>query len=96
MVDCSTCEYEQICEMPEFVRNDLKHCKTYTEKVEEQNIDRIKRMTDKELAFFLTEQCLQAMYFYFGKEEVEKINFDKDHDANIKLDWLHSKTSAIF
>ena len=96
MVDCSTCEFENICEMPDFIRNDIKKCRTYKEKVELTNEERIKNMSDKELAYFLTEQVLHGMLFYFGKEDVEKINFDKENDAKIKLDWLHSKNSAVF
>lgn len=96
MVDCSTCEFESICEIPDFVRNDLKKCRTYKEKVELTNEERIKKMSDNELAHFLTEQVLQGMLFYFGKEDVEKINFDKENDVKIKLDWLRSKNSAVF
>ena len=50
MADCKTCEYEKICEMPDFVRNDLKLCKTYQEKKPQTNADRIRAMTDEELA----------------------------------------------
>lgn len=50
MRKCDTCEYEKICEMPDFVRNNLKLCKTYTEKRVRTNADRIRAMNNEELA----------------------------------------------
>lgn len=55
MVDCKTCEYEKICVMPDFVRNDLRLCKTYTEKARQTNADKIRAMNDEELAEFLRQ-----------------------------------------
>lgn len=55
MADCKTCEYEKICEMPDFVRNDLKKCATYRQKKPQTNADRIRTMSDEELAEWLTK-----------------------------------------
>ena len=55
MVDCKTCEYEKVCEMPDFVRNNLKMCKTHTPKVKKTNAMRIRSMTDEELAELFTK-----------------------------------------
>ena len=56
MVDCKTCEYENVCTMPDFVRNDLKRCKVYQEKKLQSQADRIRAMSDEELAEFITKQ----------------------------------------
>ena len=50
MADCKTCEYENVCEMPDFVRNDLKNCKVYEPKKKQTNADRIRAMSDEDLA----------------------------------------------
>ncbi len=55
MQNCKTCEYEKVCEIPDFVRNDLKLCKTYKEKKMKTNADKIRSMSDEELADFLEE-----------------------------------------
>lgn len=60
MVDCKTCEYENVCEMPDFVRNNLKMCKTHTPKVKQTNADRIRSMTDEELAEFISSLVRNA------------------------------------
>lgn len=53
MVDCKSCEYETMCVMPEFIRNNLKACKVYEPKEKKTNADRIRSMSDEELAEFL-------------------------------------------
>ena len=55
MADCKTCNFENICEMPEFVRNNLKDCKVYEVKKKQTNADRIRAMSDEELAKWLTK-----------------------------------------
>ncbi len=55
MVDCKTCEYEKICEMPDFIRNDIRLCKTYKEKKPQTNDDRINHMSAEEKAEWLFE-----------------------------------------
>lgn len=72
MADCKTCEYEKVCEMPDFVRNNLKLCKTYTPKIKRTNSDKIRSMSDEELAEFLpvvfdcmcnpTEECMKNTF----------------------------------
>lgn len=53
MADCKSCEYETMCTMPEFVRNNLKACKVYETKKKKTNADRIRAMSDEELAELL-------------------------------------------
>lgn len=55
MADCKTCSFENICEMPDFVRNNLKDCKVYEVKKKQTNADRIRAMSDEELAEFLEQ-----------------------------------------
>lgn len=55
MADYNTCEYENICTMPEFVRNNLKACKVYEPKKKKNNADCIRTMSDDELAEFLEQ-----------------------------------------
>ena len=91
MEKCKTCEYEKICEMPDFVRNDLRLCKTYTPKIKKTNADRIRSMSDEELAEFLygidhfvdDGQCIVCF------EEI-RLNDDK---VDI-LDWLQSEVKG--
>ena len=77
MRKCDTCEDEKLCEMPDFVRNNLKLCKTYTEKIVRTNADRIRKMSDEELAEFLAETELHGSQGSY-----------KDY-----LDWLKSPTN---
>jgi len=86
MVDCKSCEYENVCEMPDFVRNNLKMCKTHTPKVKQTNADRIRSMTDEELARFF--DCgLGDVSINFHCEECDNhLNCDVCY-----LEWLQSE-----
>ena len=55
MADCKSCNFENICTMPDFVRNNLKNCKVYEPKKKQTNADRIRAMSDKELAEYLDD-----------------------------------------
>jgi hypothetical protein len=39
MANCKTCNFENVCTMPDFVRNDLKNCKVYEPKKKKTNFD---------------------------------------------------------
>ena len=77
MQKCETCEYEKVCEIPDFVRNNLKSCKTYNEKKVKTNADKIRSMSDEELAEFLAETELHGSQGSY-----------KDY-----LEWLKSPTT---
>lgn len=55
MADCKTCNFENICEMPDFVRNNLKYCRVYEPKKKRTNADRLRTMSGEELAEFLEQ-----------------------------------------
>lgn len=77
MVDCKTCEYENVCEMPDFVKNNLKLCKTHTPKIKRTNAMRIRAMSDAELAEFLVN---------FNN------NFGTEYEGEMScLEWLQSE-----
>lgn len=93
MVDCKTCEYENVCEMPDFVRNNLKTCKTHTPKVKRTNADRIRAMTDEELAEFLRRidkgwDAVCGNYAYLQKGVVI---CGRDDFGEKILQWLQSE-----
>ena len=50
MANCKTCEYEDVCVIPHF-----KNCIVYEEKKQQSQADRIRAMSDEELAEFLTD-----------------------------------------
>ena len=54
MVDCGTCIYEDVCVMPDFVRNDLKKCKVYKQKPDYKKII----ITDKERVYIFQVELL--------------------------------------
>lgn len=93
MQKCQTCEYEKVCEIPDFVRNNLKLCKTYKEKKVKTNADKIRSMSDEELAEFLpivsnflcrpTDECMNTIC---NRGECEKTK-------ECALDWLKSPTT---
>lgn len=55
MTKCKSCNFENICTMPDFVRNNLKNCKVYEPKKKQTNADKIRAMNDEELAEFLVD-----------------------------------------
>ena len=85
MVDCKTCEYEKVCEMPDFVRKDVKKCRTYQQKIPQTNGQKIRAMSDEELAEFLK----QYMSCGFCDARDRK-NGCKDCNA-LLLEWLKSE-----
>ena len=60
MVDCKTCEHENVCPMPDFVRNNLKLCRKYRQKKPQTQGDRIRAMSDEELAEFLNTLFIEG------------------------------------
>ena len=54
------------------------------------NGDKIRSMTDNELAVLMANQILNALHFYCGTEAFEKIDFRKSIEVDMKLDWLRS------
>lgn len=95
MEKCKTCEYEKICEMPDFVRNDLKLCKTYTQKIKKTNADRIRKMNDEELADFLEEfeACDVCKYLDNNRCTFENPCVHEFAGAMI-YDWLQSEVKG--
>lgn len=84
MIDCKTCELEKLCEMPDFVRNDLKKCATYRQKNPQTQADKIRAMSDEELAEFINRKiacdCCSAKH----------CNSDERCEVDI-LQWLKSE-----
>jgi hypothetical protein len=60
------------------------------------NADKIRNMSDEELAELLANQVLNALHFYCGTETFEKIDFKKSIEVDMKLDWLRSDTVKEF
>ena len=93
MVDCKTCELEKLCDMPEFVKNDLKKCATYTQKKPQTNADRIRSMSDEELAdenlYFISEHALKEGFHYTGLDGGYYKTAKEAVKAN--LQWLKSE-----
>ena len=93
MADCKTCNFENICEMPEFVRNNLKDCKVYEVKKKQTNADRIRVMTDEELA----RKRIDRIDMYTSSDLKEYIGdfagiVNSEEEAIKKeLEWLQSE-----
>lgn len=88
MADCKTCEFENVCTMPDFVRNDLKRCKVYQEKTLQSQGDKIRAMSDEELAEFLDGfDAVCGMCIYVG--ECSQITEGKCREGF--LQWLKSE-----
>lgn len=90
MVDCKTCEYENVCTMPDFVKNDLKRCKVYQEKKPYTNADRIRSLSDEELAEWLEnfnacELCQRKFIDCYSSTDCEK------HRKEMVVEWLKSE-----
>ena len=100
MEKCKTCEYEKICEMPDFVRNDLKLCKTYTTKIKKTNADRIRAMSDEELAKFI--RAVECCSYYGGdcgfpfcpSMEGNLCNGIKENTSKGIVQWLQSEVKG--
>lgn len=80
MAYCEKCKYENVCEMPAFIRNDVKRCKVFEERKPQKpqtNADRIRSMSDEELAEFLVNF---------------KNTFGEEYEGGMScLDWLQSE-----
>ena len=85
MADCKTCEFQFFCAMPDFVRNDLKRCKVYQEKKLQSQADRIRAMSDEELAKILFGSCLEVM----GREQCN--SFHNEGCEKCVVQWLKSE-----
>lgn len=81
MIDCKTCEYEKVCEIPDFVRNDMKSCKTYTQKKPFTNAERIRKMSISDLASFLCK--VKADYQWVEQD------FPPEDEAGAWEEWLN-------
>lgn len=96
MADCKTCEYENVCEMPDFVRNNLKMCKTHTPKVKKTNAMKIRSMMDEELAKTWVDDIPCKMCEYWSKE-IDSCNAPfsfvctKGYAEALILKWLQSE-----
>lgn len=91
MADCKTCEYKNVCEMPDFVRNDLKNCKVYEIKKKQTNADLIRAMSDEELAEWL------ALIDHYWDDGECVVNFGDAHIHDSKddiLEWLQSEVNS--
>lgn len=66
-------------------------CEDGSEYITKTNADRIRSMTDEELAEFLADQVLNALHFYCGTETFEKIDFRKSVEIDMRTDWLKSE-----
>ena len=93
MQKCETCEYEKVCEIPDFVRNDLKLCKTYKEKKAKTNADKIRSMSDEELAEYIEPKWFDCSDFCedFGVGCAYTCKHNKG--AEFLLNWLKSPTT---
>ena len=85
MADCKTCNFENVCTMPDFVRNDLKRCKVYEEKKPQTNADRIRNMTDEELASII--MCPNE----FNNCAIECYEYDDETCRECSLVWLQKE-----
>lgn len=96
MQNCKTCEYEKVCEIPDFVRNDLKSCKTYKEKKAKTNADKIRSMSNSELAEYLhgvseaTKPCVRC------SEECDFCEHSSEECKNRVLKWLQEECTEDF
>lgn len=93
MQKCETCEYEKVCEIPDFVRNDLKSCKTYKEKKVKTNADKIRSMSDEELAEYLEPKWFDCSDFCEDFDAGCAYTCKHNKGAEFLLNWLKSPTT---
>lgn len=60
-----------------------------------KRVDKIRNMTDVELAEMLADCIQRALAFYIPHEEYEKIDYKKSIEVDMKLDWLQSEYDEI-
>lgn len=63
----------------------------YRERMYMKRADKIRNMTDKELAEMLADCVQHALAFYMPYEEYEKLDYRKSIEVDMKLDWLQSE-----
>lgn len=63
MKDCKSCEYETLCVIPESLRSNINDCKVYEPKKKKTNADKIRAMSDEELAELFSEKCQIGIEF---------------------------------
>lgn len=101
MAICEKCKYENVCEMPAFIRNDVNKCRVFEERKLQKpitNADRIRSMTDEELAEFLLKvNSAYAMPCMTDEKDCKWEDYPT-HDKGCKdcfLDWLQSEVEGV-
>ena len=92
MAMCENCKYENVCEMPAFIRNGIKKCKVFEERKPQKpqtNADKIRSMSDAELAEFINTVANDSidMITAYGTKSHTEIWEDKEPT----MQWLQSE-----
>ena len=97
MKDCKSCEYETLCVIPESLRSNINDCKVYEPKKKKTNADKIRAMSDEELAEFLSDEKIKdesrlCSDFGYGCHYYCKKNHAcHDNTEQLFIEWLQSE-----
>lgn len=86
MVDCKECKNYNICEIRKMVEGKLKRCQSFEQKKPQTNADRIRAMSDEELAKFI-DKLSSCSCCGFDKNECKK----SVHCRDGIMQWLKSE-----
>lgn len=67
MAKCETCKFDNVCDFSGTFRNNVRECRTYEQKEPQTWGNKIRSMSDEELAEFLSELIRNAHDYHTGE-----------------------------
>lgn len=91
MAKCETCKFDNVCDFSGTFRNNVRECRTYEQKEQQTWGNKIRAMSDEELAELFTQySCEDADYTSLLPIEECKWG-TKQEVINRNLKWLKSE-----
>ena len=84
MAKCETCKFDNVCDFSGTFRNNVRECRTYEQKEPQTWGNKIRAMSDEELAEFL--ECVETAGYHDESITPMKNGFRMD-----MLEWLKSE-----
>ena len=67
MAKCETCKFDNVCDFSGTFRNNVRECRTYEQKEQQTWGNKIRSMSDEELAEYLSELIRNASDYITGE-----------------------------
>lgn len=99
MIDCKNCKYEDMCLIKDKTSKKIEMCTIFETAEKQTNADRIRSMSDEELAEFMANKggyiaCCQCDFFNHDEEKCESPSgwlCTKGYASALIQKWLQSE-----